>query len=446
MSLDKHVADPTTTPARAGYKTTPRLLEGSFSDACTQPTIQLNKKVENCSVRCSTLHALRKIETDLLPSPIQPLTELSYGEPSTGNSLILGENVSVLRTLKKTLLGKIRCVYIDPPYNNKEQYNHYADSRSHDEWIEVITTQLKAIKSLLSKNGSIWISIDDSEVHYLKVAADQIFGRQNFVSTIVWQQRTTRENRKVFSNNHEYLLVYAKDALEFRKSRNLLPATSELLDRYKNPDSDPRGKWQSISATAQAGHATTTQFYDLKSPNGTIHRPPLGRCWVYTKEKMQKEIDAGNIWFGKDGNGAPRIKRFLSNSSVGLTPDTLWKAEDVGTNNDAKKQILELFPDEPVFDTPKPEPLIARILQIATNEGDLVLDAFLGSGTTSAVAHKMRRQYIGIEEGAQAISHCARRMQMVVNGELTGISTTVGWTGGGGFNFFQLTAKCKGSM
>lgn len=369
--------------------------------------------------------------------PFQRLAKLSYGETSTGNLLIQGENGSVLRSLQEKLIGKVRCVYIDPPYNNQEQYCHYMDTRSHSEWLTMITNQLKAIKPLLSQDGSIWISIDDLEVHYLKVAADKIFGRRNFISTIVWQQRITRENRKAFSNNHEYILVYATNAAAFRKSRNLLPAGPKLLSRYKNPDSDPRGPWQSISANVQGGHGTTSQYYDLIAPNGMIHRPPKGRCWIYTWKRMQKEIAANNIWFGKDGNGVPRIKRFLRTSPIGLTPETLWKAEDVGTNDDAKKQLLQLFPGEPVFDTPKPEALVARILEITTNKGDLVMDTFLGSGTTAAVAHKMQRQYIGVEIGPHAVTHCARRLQMVVDGEHTGISPAIGWTGGGGFDFYR---------
>ena len=283
----------------------------------------------------------------------------------------------------------------------------------------------------------MWISIDDSEMHYLKVAADRVFGRENFLSTIIWQQRTTRENRKAFSNNHEYLLVYAADYAAFRKNRNLLPPSDELLARYKNPDSDSRGPWQSISANVQDGHATDSQYYDLIAPNGLVHRPPRGRCWVYSLDRMKEEISAGNIWFGRDGNGVPRIKRFLRDSRIGLTPETLWMARDVGTNEDAKKQQLELFRGGLVFDTPKPEPLIARILEIATNENDLVIDSYLGSGTTAAVAHKTNRRYIGIEIGYQAVTHCARRLKMVVDGEQTGVSRATNWLGGGGFDFYK---------
>ncbi len=368
------------------------------------------------------------------------IAKLSYGEASTGNALIQGENLRVLDALQRRYAGKIRCVYIDPPYNNQERYRHYWDNRSHGAWLDMMVARLLAIRPLLAKDGSLWISIDDREIHYLKVAADEIFGRENFVTTVVWQQRTTRENRKVFSNNHEYLLVYAINQREFRARRNPLPAGPELLARYQNPDSDPRGPWQSVSANVQAGHGTVSQFYDLVAPSGKVHRPPSGRCWVYTKEKMQQEITAGNIWFGKTGQGVPRIKRFLKSSKVGLTPETLWPASEVGTNDEAKKQLLRLFPGEGVFDTPKPEGLIGRIVEIATEPGDLVLDAFLGSGTTTAVAHKLNRRYIGIELGQHAVTYCAARLRRVVNGDATGISSQIGWKGGGGFDFYRAPA------
>lgn len=378
-----------------------------------------------------------RVEHRLLGS-FSPIAELNYGESGTGNALIQGENLRVLDALQSRYAGRVRCVYIDPPYNNQERYRHYLDTRSHEVWLDMMVARLQAIRPLLSIEGSLWISIDDREIHYLKVAADEIFGRENFVTTVVWEQRTSRENRKVFSNNHEYLLVYAIDRRKFLAKRNLLSGGPALLARYKNPDSDPRGPWQSVSANVQAGHATVSQFYDLVAPNGNVHRPPEGRCWVYTKEKMQREIAAGNIWFGKTGKGVPRIKRFLESSKVGLTPETLWPATEVGTNDEAKKQLLKLFPDEGVFDTPKPEGLIRRVLEIATDPGDLVLDAFLGSGTTTAVAHKLNRRYIGIEHGEHAVTYCAARLRLVVDGDTTGISNEVRWRGGGGFDFYRL--------
>jgi adenine-specific DNA-methyltransferase len=352
--------------------------------------------------------------------------------------VVQGENSKALETLSNRYTKRVRCIYIDPPYNNQEQYNHYRDDLDHDSWLSSISQRLDLLAKFLTDHGSLWISIDDREVHYLKVAADEVLGRDNFVTTIVWQQRTTRENRRVVSNNHEYVLVYAKDLKRFADARNGLPANGELKSRYKNPDNDKRGPWQSVSANVQAGHATTSQFYTIVAPNGRRHSPPNGRCWVYNESKMKAEIANSNVWFGRDGNGVPRVKRFLPDKELEVTPETLWLSVDVGTNDSAKKHFLQLFPKRSVFDTPKPEDLIQRILHIASDPRDLVLDAYLGSGTTAAVAHKMGRKYIGIEEGAHAATLCAQRLRMVVDGELGGISQKVGWSGGGGFNFYKL--------
>lgn len=351
--------------------------------------------------------------------------------------IIHGDNVSALQDLEKIYSEAVKCIYIDPPYNNGEQYNHYMDNRTHADWLEMIVASLKALRPLLRSDGSIWISIDDGEVHYLKVAADQVFGRENFVTTIIWQQRTTRENRKLFSNNHEYVLVYAKNLKQFTSSANKLPGTDEILDRYKNPDNDPRGPWQSVSANVQAGHAVASQFYEVISPSGKTHYPPNGRCWAFNQERMLREISQNNIWFGKTGDGVPRVKRFLGTEKIKVTPDTLWLADVCGTSKSAKKHILSLFPDEKVFDTPKPEELLRRIIEVATDEGDLVLDAFLGSGTTAAVAHKMNRKYIGIESGDHIVDLVVRRLRAVVEGESGGISKELGWSGGGDFDFYK---------
>ena len=372
-----------------------------------------------------------------LPKGFKYESKLSYGAKKSGNIIVQGENLITLNAFSRTMNEKVRCVYIDPPYNNQEKYTHYTDGLEHDTWLEEVTKRIRALSKLLRPDGSLWISIDDREMHYLKVAVDSIMGRKNFLTTIVWQQRTTRENRRVFSNNHEYLLVYAKDYAKFKKTRNFLELTEEVFKRYKNPDNDPRGPWQSVSANVQAGHATLNQFYTIEAPNGKKHMPPKGRCWAYSKTRLLKEIANNNIWFGLDGNSVPRVKKFLSGSQQGLTPNTLWTADKVGTNKDAKKHMLKLFPDLPVFDTPKPEQLIHRIFHISTNPGDFVLDAYLGSGTTCAVAHKMNRRYVGIEQGEHAVTHCAHRMMQVVDGETGGISKSIGFEGGGGFDFYR---------
>jgi adenine-specific DNA-methyltransferase len=352
--------------------------------------------------------------------------KLSYGKKNSGNKIIQGDNVAVLKMLESELTGQVRCVYIDPPYNNRETYTHYEDNFSHGKWIQGIKSCVSNLKKLLREDGSIWISIDDREMHYLKVALDEILGRENFVTTIIWQQRTTRENRNVFSNDHEYILVYAKNYAEFKKTRNLLAASEEMVARYKNLDNDRRGPWQSVSANVQAGHAVASQFYEIVAPNGKRHSPPKGRCWVYSEAKMKKEIANKNVYFGKDGNGVPRLKRFLSNAKTGATPKTLWTAAEVGTSDSAKKHLMGILPDHELFDTPKPEPLIKRILEIASDPQDIILDAYLGSGTTAAVAHKLNRQYVGIELGEHAATHCVERLRKVVDEDA------------GGFDFYRL--------
>lgn len=372
------------------------------------------------------------------------MPDLSYGASNSGNLLINGDNLTVLAALRSTYEGQVRCVYIDPPYNNGETYTHYGDDFDHAHWLRDIRLRLEALSPLLRDDGSIWISIDDSELHYLKVAADTVFGRSNFAATIVWEHRTTRENRRVFSHNHEFVLVYAKDIRKFARSRNRLPASAEFFKRYKNPDNDPRGPWQSISANVQDGHATPAQFYTIRAPNGRPHTPPKGRCWVFSEPKMQEAIARGDVWFGRDGNGVPRLKSFLKDSSTGLTPSTLWKADEVGTTLAAKKHLLQLFPDVEVFDTPKPESLIRRVLEIASDPGDIVLDAYLGSGTTAAAAMKTGRHIIGIELGEHAVTHCAERLRRVVEGEGGGISREVQWVGGSGFDFYRTSTGASG--
>lgn len=362
----------------------------------------------------------------------------SMGTSDSKNILIKGNNKDILPELVGEFGGKVKCVYIDPPYNNGDSYHYYNDNISETSWLKDISYVLMYLKMLLTKDGSIWISIDDSEMAYLKVAADKVLGRENFAGTIVWQQRKTRENRAVFSCNHEYILVYAKDIKKFKKSRNLLPVGEGFINsKYKNPDNDPRGPWQSISASVQAGHAVPSQFYTIVSPAGIEFNPPKGRCWAYNEERMKKEIANGNIWFGLEGLNAPRIKKFLSTAKIGLTPQTLWAGDDFGTTDSAKKHLLSLFPhQEKVFDTPKPEELIRQILEIATNEGDLVLDSYLGSGTTLAVAHKLKRNYIGIEIGEQMTELVVNRLKSVIMGEKGGISDISNWQGGGDFAYF----------
>ncbi len=356
-----------------------------------------------------------------------------YGTLGSGNYVIQGDNVIVTKELYEEVGNIIKCIYIDPPYNNDERYHHYNDRQKHEEWIAYMRSILPNLFSLLTDDGSIWISIDDNEVHYLKVLCDELFGHDRFISTIIWEHRKSRENRSIFSNNHEYILVYSKDPKKFKKSRNLLPLKDSIPSVYRNPDNDPRGPWQSVTVSVQAGHAVPSQFYEIVSPSGKHFSPPKGRCWIHNEERMKEEISKNNIWFGINGDSAPRKKLFLKDAKLGLIPQTLWNAEEVGTTEDSKKQLLELLPSETVFDTPKPEFLIKKIIEIASNPGDYILDAFLGSGTTATTSLKMNRKFYGIDCSEKSIDYAKKRIKLTIEGEQTGISKITGWKGGNGF-------------
>lgn len=360
----------------------------------------------------------------------------SYGDPQNDNMLIHGDNLIALQALQQDFGGKVRCIYIDPPYNTGTAFEHYDDGIEHSEWLNLMYPRLQLLWNLLSEDGSIWISIDDDEQAYMKVLCDEVFGRSHFVSTIVWQKRTSPDMRAAISDGHDYILVYAKDYDIFKKRRNKLPLSAEQAKSYKNPDNDPRGPWTSTDCTAQAGHGTKDQFYTFVTPSGREITLPPNLCWRFTKPRMEEEIAAGRIWLGKDGNGVPRKKTYLS-ESTGVVPWSWWTNKEVGHNQEAKKEVNALFGNDS-FETPKPERLIERILQISTNPGDLVLDSFLGSGTTIAVAHKMNRRWIGIEMGNHAYTHCKIRMDKVVDGENGGVSISNNWQGGGGYHFYEL--------
>lgn len=372
-------------------------------------------------------YSFGEVETGTLPN----------GKPWPGNMLIHGDNLLALRALEQDFAGQVKCIYIDPPYNTGSAFEHYDDNLEHSQWLNLMRPRLEILRNLLSEDGTIWISIDDDEQAYLRILCDEVFGRSNYIETIVWQRAYSPVNlKKTISRSHDYVLVYAKH-LTKDYSLNKLPRSVEANERYKNPDNDPRGVWKSTDSTAQAGHGTKNQFYVLSAPNGKQHHLPSGRCWVYTEDVMNRMIADNRIWFGPDGNNVPAIKRFLTEVRDGIVPQTLWLYTEVGHTQEAKKEIKALDFNT-IFDTPKPERLLLRILQIATNPGDLVLDSFLGSGTTAAVAHKMGRRWIGVELGDHAYTHCAIRMKKVVEGEQGGISKSVNWQGGGGFRFYEL--------
>ena len=284
------------------------------------------------------------------------------------------------------------------------------------------------------EDGSIWISIDDDECHYLKVICDEVFGRKNFINNVIWEKKFAPQNDvKWLSDSHDHILCYAKDKEKWHP--NLLPRTEEMNARYKNLDNDPRGVWTSDNLLRK--DIQPSGMYKIITPSGRVCEPSQGASWRVNEEKFKEMVADNRIWFGKDGNGVPRIKRFLSEVQNGMVSMTIWKYQEVGHNQEAKKEV-KTFNSDDVFTTPKPERLIQRILTLSTNEGDLVLDSFLGSGTTCAVAQKMGRRYIGIEMGEHAITHCVPRMKAVIDGEQGGISKAINWNGGGGYTFYDL--------
>lgn len=355
------------------------------------------------------------------------------------NRLIYGDNLLALKALEQEFAGMVKCIYIDPPYNTGSAFEFFEDGLEHSLWLSLMRDRFEMLKRLLRSDGSIWISIDDNEYPYLRVLCDEVFGRANFVCTVIWEKRKTRENRRVFSFKHDYVVVYAIDRSSFESVRNPVPITQEVMTRYRNPDNDPRGPWQSVAITAQAGHGTKAQFYQITTPSGRRIDPPAGNCWRFTEIKLKELIDDGRIYFGASGNNVPRQKKFLQESeAAGLTPETIWYADDVGTNDNAKRHSNSLFNGNG-FDNPKPEELLKRILEIATNPGDLVLDSFAGSGTTGAVAQKMRRKWLMVEVEDHCHTHIIPRLKKVIDGEdKGGITEAVGWQGGGGFRYFKL--------
>jgi adenine-specific DNA-methyltransferase len=355
------------------------------------------------------------------------------------NRLIFGDNLLALKALEQGFTGKVKCIFIDPPYNTGSAFEHYEDGIEHSLWLSLIRDRLELLSRLLGEDGSIWISIDDNESPYLRVLADEVFGRANFVATVVWQKVYARDNRATISTSQDYIHVYAKDSSRWKDVRNLVARDESQLRAYKNPDNDPRGPWKAADATAQGGHGTSSQFYDITLPSGETISPPSGRCWLYTKVRYEELVADKRIWFGTNGRGRPAIKRFLSEVQDGVVPTTWWPYNEVGHNQDAKKEILALFPGIEPFATPKPEALIRRVLEVATKGGDLVLDSFAGSGTTGAVAQKMGRRWIMIELGEHIHSHIIPRLKKVTDGEDPGgVTEATGWQGGGGFRYFKL--------
>lgn len=359
------------------------------------------------------------------------------------NLLIRGDSLDALRALVRTpeyadvYRGKVKLVYIDPPFNTGQAFEHYDDSLEHSVWLGMMRERLVLIRDLLAPDGSVWVHLDDAEMAYCKVLMDEIFGRSNFVATMVWQKRYSRENRPAIGTAQDYILVFTANAGTWKESRNLIPIDERTRKQYRNPNADPRGPWRTIPMNAMGYRPN--QMYDIVAPSGNIKRPPAGSCWKYVPETFERLKAEGRIYFGSDGDAQPAMIRYLD-EVPGLVPWTWLPHEEVGHGDEAKREIQSIFDGVEAFSTPKPERLLERVIHIGSNPGDIVLDCFAGSGTTAAVAHKMGRRWVTVElSDSTASTFTKPRLEKVVNGEDPGgITKSVGWAGGGGFRELRI--------
>jgi len=388
----------------------------------------------------------KDIEVKPEPRVLIEDSEKSYGEANTENMLIHADNLLALKALEQNFAGKIKCIYIDPPYNTGNAFEHYDDGLEHSTWLNLMKPRLELLYKLLANDGSIWISIDDDESHYLKVFCDEIFGRKNFVTNVIWEKKSSPQNdAKWISDNHDHILVYAKNKdlwrpfkLERTGAHNSIYCNSDEFDGIdSNGKIYGRGPWFPGDMTVKT--ISDKALYAITAPSGRIVHPAKGRAWVYFEDRFNELIKDNRITFGKEGNNKPCIKRFLSElEGKGVVSKSIWPYKEVGENRNARQEVMKFNDNEP-FATPKPEGLIHRVIQLATKEGDIILDSFLGSGTTAAVAHKMNRKWIGIELGEHCNTHCLPRLKSVCDGtDQGGISKSLDWKGGGGFKFYEL--------
>ena len=411
----------------------------------------------------------RAVEKHHLEIPYRLLEydeSLSVGDEESGNLLVQGDNLHALKALLPYYAGKVKCIYIDPPYNTGNEGWQYNDNVSspeikdwlnkvvgsegedlsrHDKWLCMMYPRLQLLRKLLNKDGSIFISIDDNESHYLKLLMDEIFGRRNFVANVVWQKRTSPDFRATIGAGHDHILVYAKDIIKFKSIIKPLKKSSDQKAAYKNPDSDPKGSWASSDFTAQGFRPN--QMYKIITPSGKVYEPPEGRCWKNIESVFLKLVEEGRIWFGKNGDGVPRRKTYLA-ESVGQIAWSWWPNSEVGHNQEAKKELIEILGAVNVFDTPKPVRLIRRIIELSTNKNDIVLDSFAGSGTTGHSVMELnkeddgKRKFILVEiEEKISKEVTAERLKKVINGyaaqKQSGSSENIQGLGGG-FRYCKL--------
>jgi len=374
---------------------------------------------------------------------LEPVASLSYGEPDSPNMLIEGDNLAALKALLPYYAGQVKCIFIDPPYNTRSAFEHYDDNLEHSQWLSMMYPRLELLRELLSEDGSLWVTLDDNEAHYFKVICDEIFGRNNFVANAIWEKSDSpKMDSALFSSRHDHVLIYAHDIRKLTINR--LPGSEEQGGHYNRADDSGRRYYtkplRAMGSGEDTREARPSMYFSLSAPDGSkvFPKKPDGTDgrWRWGPDKVEREIQ--RIEWTKGRNGWTPYYRIYADSNIKRPPETIFPHPLVGSNRTSKAEVKSLFGEETTFTTPKPERLIHHILEIATNEGDLILDSFLGSATTGAVAHKMGRRWIGIEMGAHARTHCQPRLKKVVDGEQGGISKAVGWQGGGGFRFYQL--------
>lgn len=364
---------------------------------------------------------------------------------SRSNVLVIGDGLDAIEALAantSTLNSGIRLVYVDPPFNTQVNFRQYNDTMERSMWLSMLRDRLVALRPFLNEDASVWVHLDDAEVHRARAVLDEVFGESSFVSSVIWQKKTTRDSRAAFSSNHDTILVYAPSGpKKWKTSRNLLTKDDS---RLRNRDDDPRGPWTDAPFTAPGFRKG--QQYEIVTPTGQVLRPPRGRSWYATEQTYRDLVADDRIWFPKRGDGSPRLKLF-AHQLRGLVPFTVWGSTDTGTNDDAKRHLMVMFPDKEVFDTPKPESLMERIIHIATNPGELVVDVFGGSGTTAAVAHKMRRRWIVAERSAETVREflLPRMLKVTEGNDSGGISDLVDWKGGGSFDIVHVS-PCLGTL
>lgn len=357
------------------------------------------------------------------------------------NLLIRGDALNALRSItglpefSREYAGKVKLAYIDPPFNTQQSFLQYDDALEHSVWLTMMRDRLLQIRDLLSPEGSVWVHLDDSEVHRARCMLDEIFGPGCFVATVIWEKADSpRNSARQFSTDHDYIVIYSREP-EWTPQR--LPRTEAANSIYSNPDDDPRGPW--LPGDPYANKPYSRGLYEINGPSGRTFKPPPGRFWRVSEDRL-RELDAdGRVWWGPKGSARPSIKRYLA-EVADLVPRTLWGRDEVGSNRTSKNEMRALFPGAASFATPKPEALMHRILQIGTAFGDVVLDCFVGSGTTAAVAQKMGRRWVGIEREASTIENYAMpRLASVIRGEDPGgVTQVTGWSGGGGFRVLEV--------